>query len=61
MRIQNPTAVQQNKRRRKKMMPSRTPRRKRQSEPSGAENATTRTLEKGAAAPAGSKGSEAAK
>ena len=43
------------------MMPSRTPRRKRQSEPSGAENATTRTLEKGAAAPAGSKGSEAAK
>ncbi|XP_066389482.1 probable polyribonucleotide nucleotidyltransferase 1, chloroplastic [Miscanthus floridulus] len=42
-------------------MTSRTPRRKRQSEPSGAENATTRTLEKSAAAPAGSKGSEAAK
>ncbi|CAD6221034.1 unnamed protein product [Miscanthus lutarioriparius] len=42
-------------------MTSRTPRRKGQSEPSGAENATTRTLEKSAAAPAGSKGSEAAK
>ncbi|XP_066392954.1 probable polyribonucleotide nucleotidyltransferase 1, chloroplastic isoform X2 [Miscanthus floridulus] len=42
-------------------MTSRTPRRKRQSELSGAENATTRTLEKSAASPAGSKGSEAVK
>lgn len=41
-------------------MTSRRPRRKRQSEPSGAENATTKTLAKSAAAPAGSKGSEAA-
>jgi len=41
-------------------MTSRRPRRKRQSEPSGAENATTKTLAKSTAAPAGSKGSEAA-
>ncbi|KAG0541763.1 hypothetical protein BDA96_02G045400 [Sorghum bicolor] len=42
-------------------MTSRRPRRKRQSEPFGAENATIKTLEKSAAAPAGSKGSEVGK
>lgn len=40
-------------------MTTKRPRRKKQSEPSGAENATTKALAKSAAAPAGSKGSEA--
>jgi len=40
-------------------MTTRRPKRK-QSEPSGAENATTKTLEKSAAAPATSQGSETA-
>ena len=40
---------------------TRRPRRKKQSEPSGAEIATTKTLEKSIAAPAASKGSETAK
>ena len=41
-------------------MTTRRSKRKKQSEPSGAENATTETLEKSAAAPATSKGSETA-
>jgi len=41
-------------------MTTRRPKRKKQSEPSGAENATTKTLEKSAAAPATSQGSETA-
>jgi len=41
-------------------MTTRRSKRKKQSEPSGAENATTKTLEKSAAAPATSKGSETA-
>lgn len=40
-------------------MTTKRPRRKKQPEPSGAENATTKALAKSAAAPAGSKGSEA--
>jgi polyribonucleotide nucleotidyltransferase len=42
-------------------MTTRRSRRKKQSELSGAENATTKTLEKSAAAPATSQGSETAK
>lgn len=42
-------------------MTTRRARRKKQSEPSGAENATTKTLEKSAAASATSQGSETAK
>ncbi|PUZ68534.1 hypothetical protein GQ55_2G036100 [Panicum hallii var. hallii] len=41
-------------------MTTRRPKRKKQSEPSGAENATTKTLEKSATAPATSQGSETA-
>ena len=42
-------------------MTTRRPRRKKQSEPSGAEIATTKTFEKSIAAPAASKSSETAK
>jgi polyribonucleotide nucleotidyltransferase len=44
-----------------KMTTTKRPRRKKQFEPSGAENATTKTLEKSAAAPVNSKGNETTK